>query len=147
MKRPWQGQVEPPQRPALIEYDPSCYLCPGNKRAGGTLNPDYSNTFAFENDFAALLPPPVPEAPIPEHPLLRADIVHGRCDVVVFHPRHDLTIARMLIEDLMAVINEWKRVYEKRSAEEGIKYVQIFEVRFNHLPKPIFDTFHRTKER
>ncbi|MGD0580623.1 MAG: galactose-1-phosphate uridylyltransferase, partial [Bryobacteraceae bacterium] len=33
-KRPWQGQVEkvpPEQRPA---YDPGCYLCPGNARAG-----------------------------------------------------------------------------------------------------------------
>ena len=34
-KRPWSGQVEKPmpeQRPA---YEPNCYLCPGNLRAGG----------------------------------------------------------------------------------------------------------------
>jgi len=55
-KRPWQGQVEklPPEtRPA---YDPTCYLCPGNNRAGGVVNPAYEHTFVFDNDFAALLP-------------------------------------------------------------------------------------------
>ena len=55
-KRPWQGQVEksaPEVRPA---YDPGCYLCPGNARAGGKRNPQYASTFVFDNDFAALLP-------------------------------------------------------------------------------------------
>ena len=56
LQRPWQGQVEdeaPPTRPA---YDPSCYLCPGNLRANRERNPTYTSTFAFDNDFAALLP-------------------------------------------------------------------------------------------
>src|SRR3977135_1384502 len=55
-QRPWQGQVEPSvqeQRPA---YDPTCYLCPRNERAGGKRNPEYEQTFVFTNDFAALLP-------------------------------------------------------------------------------------------
>ena len=55
-KRPWQGQVEkgtPDNRPT---YDPKCYLCPGNERAGGKHTPAYTSTFVFENDFAALLP-------------------------------------------------------------------------------------------
>ena len=38
------------------ERDPSCYLCPGNPRAGGELTPDYVDTFVFDNDFPALLP-------------------------------------------------------------------------------------------
>src|SRR5713226_2667689 len=55
-ERPWQGQVEetPPQK--LPEYDPSCYLCPSNERAGGKHNPKYTSTFVFDNDFAALRP-------------------------------------------------------------------------------------------
>ena len=55
-KRPWQGQVEKPtveERPA---YDPTCYLCPGNERAGSMKNPNYKGTFVFQNDFSALLP-------------------------------------------------------------------------------------------
>src|SRR5215831_13785990 len=54
-QRPWQGRVES-QAPAAPHYDPNCYLCPGNSRAGGLRNPDYETTFAFDNDFAALLP-------------------------------------------------------------------------------------------
>ena len=34
----------------------SCYLCPGNERAGGVRNPAYASTFVFDNDFAALKP-------------------------------------------------------------------------------------------
>src|SRR5512142_43212 len=54
--RPWLGQIEkiPPEN--LPAYDPTCYLCPGNARAGGVRNPDYGGTFVFDNDFAALHP-------------------------------------------------------------------------------------------
>jgi UDPglucose--hexose-1-phosphate uridylyltransferase len=54
--RPWQGQVERVETERAPEYDPSCYLCPGNVRANGDRNPPYASTFAFDNDFAALLP-------------------------------------------------------------------------------------------
>ena len=53
-KRPWQGQIEEANRNVLPEYDPECYLCPGNKRAGDQVNPDYDGVFVFDNDFAAL---------------------------------------------------------------------------------------------
>ena len=55
-QRPWQGQVETSVAPTALAYDPACYLCPGNPRAGGKLNPTYTGTFAFENDFSALRP-------------------------------------------------------------------------------------------
>ena len=120
--------MEPTQTNTLPEYDPACYLCPRNTRMGGAVNEDYQSTYSFNNDFAALLPPPLPNTPKPTHPLLAAEPVHGRCDVVTFHPRHDLTLARMKIEDIAKVIEEWKRIYEERSNEPGIQYVQIFEV-------------------
>src|SRR5919199_2002707 len=55
-RRPWQGQIERRPEDARPRYDPACYLCPGNERAGGVRNPDYGGTFVFDNDFAALLP-------------------------------------------------------------------------------------------
>lgn len=66
-KRLREGQVEksaPEQRP---QYDPNCYLCPGNQRAGGLGNPHYKSTLVFTNDFAAL----IPDAPeiAGEHPI------------------------------------------------------------------------------
>ena len=86
------------QRPA---YDPTCYLCPGNQRAGGIRTPDYTSTFVFDNDFAALLPDTAERAlarTLDDHPgpaLLRAESERGICRVVCFSPRHDLTLAGM----------------------------------------------------
>ena len=54
--RPWQGQVEKSATDTRPQYDPSCYLCPTNKRSNGAINPDYPNIFAFDNDFSAVLP-------------------------------------------------------------------------------------------
>ncbi|KAF8163099.1 putative GAL7-UDP-glucose--hexose-1-phosphate uridylyltransferase [Crassisporium funariophilum] len=126
-KRPWQGQTEAPQTANLPQYDEDCYLCPGNSRSGGQRNPHYGETFAFVNDFAAVLPPPMPLAPAPVHPLMTAEPVQGACDVLIFHPRHDLTIARMSSEDIKKVIKEWIRIYDSRGSEPGVEYVQIFE--------------------
>src|SRR5690606_10445561 len=56
LKRPWQGKTEEVQQDDRPRHDPACYLCPGNARAGGERNPDYTGTFVFTNDFSALLP-------------------------------------------------------------------------------------------
>lgn len=53
-KRPWQGQQEAPSKSELPQYDPSCYLCPGNTRAQGDSNPKYEKTFVFVNDYSAV---------------------------------------------------------------------------------------------
>jgi len=128
-ERPWLGQVEPPQTTHLPEYDESCYLCPGASRSSGQRNPFYTGTFTFENDFAAVLPAPTAEIPrpIPLHPLMTVEPVHGVCDVLVFHPRHDLAMARLDPGDIEKIIEEWIRIYLKRGTEKGIHYVQIFE--------------------
>src|SRR5262249_59915390 len=55
-QRPWQGQVESAARKNEVEYDPTCYMCPGNSRSTGNVNPQYTNVFVFDNDFPALLP-------------------------------------------------------------------------------------------
>ena len=49
--RPWQGEVSSPPVEQRLAYDPGCYLCPGNKRANGDVNPPYDTTFVFTNDF------------------------------------------------------------------------------------------------
>ena len=55
-KRPWQGKKEKQPTLAAETYDATCYLCPGNIRSNGEKNPDYTGTYSFVNDFAALLP-------------------------------------------------------------------------------------------
>jgi UDPglucose--hexose-1-phosphate uridylyltransferase len=123
-KRPWLGQVErlpSEQRPA---YDPKCYLCPGNERAGGARNARYDTTFVFTNDFAALLPD-TPLVPDNQHPLLRAESRPGDARVICFSPRHDLTLAEMALPDIRRVVDLWA----DQMSDLGQKYrwVQIFE--------------------
>lgn len=84
----------------------------------------------FENDFPALLPPPGPEPPMAAHPLLTSTPVDGACDVLIFHPRHDFTLARLPVSDIERVISDWSAIYQTRGTQKGIKYVQIFEVSF-----------------
>jgi UDPglucose--hexose-1-phosphate uridylyltransferase len=127
-KRPWQGQVEkhaPETRPA---YDPGCYLCPGNGRAGGARNPEYAHTFVFQNDFAALLAG-TPQGKLHPHALARAEAASGLCRVICFSPRHDLTLAEMEVEDIARVVDVWAGQYAELSAAPGIAYVEIFENR------------------
>ena len=125
-KRPWQGQVEKSSLENLPQYDPTCYLCPRNERAGGLTNPDYRSTFAFDNDFAALLPDEVP-APASDHPLLASVSERGLCRVVCFSPRHDLTLPELDLPDVENVITTWTEQSVDLSKKDFIKYVQVFE--------------------
>jgi UDPglucose--hexose-1-phosphate uridylyltransferase len=127
-QRPWQGQVEAAAAAQLEAYDPDCYLCPGNARAGGAQNPKYAGTFVFDNDFAALKPD-VPSGVLREKELLIAEAEPGRCRVVCFSPRHDLTLARMEVPDIQGVVDTWTSEFASLSGQPHVKSVQIFENR------------------
>jgi UDPglucose--hexose-1-phosphate uridylyltransferase len=127
-ERPWQGQVESVLPPSVVAYDPTCYLCPGNERAGGARNPAYSGTFIFDNDFAALKPD-TPAGEIQERGLLVAGSEAGRCRVVCFSPRHDLTLARMKAPEVRQVVDTWAEEFSRLASDPEINAVQIFENR------------------
>jgi UDPglucose--hexose-1-phosphate uridylyltransferase len=124
-KRPWQGLEEVQPAPPNVQYDPTCYLCPGNRRAKGQANPDYADTFVFTNDFAALHPES-PDLRL-EHGLLRAEVEAGTCRVLCFSRRHDLTLAGMDRAAVRGVVDLWA----DQTADLGERYqwVQIFENR------------------
>lgn len=125
-KRPWQGQVEKVQEEKRPGYDPTCYLCPGNERAGGFKNPGYTDTFVFTNDFSALLAN-APDGNFSDGELFQAKSERGICKVICFSPRHDLTIPEMEVGDIKKVVDVWQREYLELGAKEFINYVQIFE--------------------
>jgi len=127
-QRPWQGQMEAGPGEKSPAYDPNCYLCPGNARAGGVRNPNYSSTFVFENDFAALKAS-TPAERFDERGLLVAESEPGSCRVVCFSPRHDLTVSGMDIASLRKVVDTWTAQYLELGALPFINYVQIFENR------------------
>lgn len=125
-KRPWNGQVEKPPRDERPEYDPTCYLCPGNVRADGVQNPHYKQTYVFDNDFAALLPD-TPLVQTVKEKLLRAETEQGTCQVICFSPRHDLTLAEMSPREIRRVINTWADLIETLGST--YRWVQVFENR------------------
>ncbi|KAJ2906374.1 galactose-1-phosphate uridyl transferase [Zalerion maritima] len=121
-KRPWQGQQEAPSKSSLPEYDPKCYLCPGNKRAQGDSNPSYTNTFVFVNDYSAVKEEQAPYSPGSNNSgaeeeddlgatLLQAQSVTGKCYVLTFSPQHNVTLADMTSDDILPVVETWTRIY------------------------------------
>ncbi|KAF9963462.1 hypothetical protein BGZ70_007399 [Mortierella alpina] len=129
-QRPWQGKREDgdelDKRPS---YDPSCYLCPRNTRAnGGMLNPDYHDTFVFQNDFPAVQqdqPSLIPSKD--SNPLLQVESVRGECHVICFSPEHDKTLADMTELEIRPVIDAWIDTYNSLKQKPHINHIQIFE--------------------
>jgi UDPglucose--hexose-1-phosphate uridylyltransferase len=130
-ERPWQGQTDDAAGDGTPTYDPSCFLCPGNARAGGVTNPVYTSTFVFENDFAALLPGvPVPDNEVHDDVadgLFEVATADGECRVICFSPRHDLTLAKMSRDEIGVVIRLWRDQFAE--LDETWEWVQLFETR------------------
>jgi UDPglucose--hexose-1-phosphate uridylyltransferase len=124
--RPWLGQVEKPSSETLPPYDTTCYLCPGNDRAGGQRNPNYDGTFVFDNDFSSLLSEAFPAEEITA-PLFSASPESGICRVICFSPRHDLTLPELTIPQIEDVIVTWIRETQDLATQTEINYVQVFE--------------------
>ncbi len=123
-KRPWQGQQETPDRTARPAHDPECYLCTGNKRVTGEQNPEYTDTFVFTNDFAALTVD-APDAPASANPLFQNGSARGTSRVVCFSPDHSKSLPELSPAAIEKVIETWS----EQTAELGAKYpwVQVFE--------------------
>jgi UDPglucose--hexose-1-phosphate uridylyltransferase len=126
LKRPWLGKKESAPSAALPQYDPSCYLCPGNERASGGKNPNYRGTFVFDNDFSALTHEST-KLEMDVDGLIQAESESGICRVICFSPRHDLTLAEMEEDQISRVIKVWKKEYVDLGKLDDVNYVQIFE--------------------
>ncbi|HEQ71910.1 MAG TPA: galactose-1-phosphate uridylyltransferase, partial [Spirochaetia bacterium] len=127
-ERPWQGKVERQETTPPPAYDPHCYLCPGNKRASGEVNPQYDHTLVFTNDFSALLPE-IPEEVRNTDSLLVAESERGVCRVLCYSPRHDLTLPLMTHAEIERVVALWIEQYREIGSLPYIRNVQIFENR------------------
>lgn len=129
-QRPWQGQVEAAAPAQVVEYDPNCYMCPGNARANGTHNPRYASTLVFDNDFPALLPQ-TSDAVLDRDArgLMMARGEPGVCRVICYSPRHDLRLATLDLGAAREVVKLWAEQYAELGALPAINYVEIFENR------------------
>jgi len=124
-KRPWQGQEEALSKEVRPAHDESCYLCAGNTRINGEVNPKYDGAFVFTNDFAALQKDSK-EFKVNEG-LFQAESERGICKVICFSPDHSKSLAEMEVSAIQKVVKTWKNEYEELGNIEGINYIQIFE--------------------
>lgn len=123
--RPWQGQKEVLSKEKRPSHDSNCYLCAGNTRINGEINPNHEGTFTFINDFAALQKDS--KSFITNDGLLQAQSETGICKVICFSPDHSKSLAEMSVEAIEKVVNTWKEEYEALGNRDDINYIQIFE--------------------
>ncbi|AWG21599.1 galactose-1-phosphate uridylyltransferase [Flavobacterium faecale] len=126
-KRPWQGQKEAVANDDRPEYDPECYLCPGNTRANGVTNENYTSAFVFENDFAALKQEEINFVDNGSDTFFKARPEKGISKVVCFSPKHNLTLPEMDLNTIEDVVKTWQKEYVELGAIDYINHVQIFE--------------------
>jgi UDPglucose--hexose-1-phosphate uridylyltransferase len=123
-KRPWQGQQEAADTAERAAHDPSCFLCAGNRRVTGETNPDYTGTFVFTNDFAALMQdtPPAPPATDPLYEVMDA---RGTSRVICFSPDHAKTLPELSPAAIGGIVDTWCEQTEELGAR--YRWVQVFE--------------------
>lgn len=123
--RPWQGAPPLTAQPAP-DYNPSCYLCPGNARVHGHKNPAYPDVYIFENDHP-VVGMNAPDVAPDSHPVFRKASAKGIAKVVCYDPRHNITLSQM---KLSAVVNVFQAFQSEMMAFEKnpvIHSVLIFE--------------------
>ncbi len=126
--RPWQGNMVAQSARPLPEYDPTCYLCPGNARANGARNPHYDSIFVFDNDFPCVAPH-APDAASPPDAVYRSRPARGIARVICYSPRHNLSLAQMSLREVENLIGVWQAQYRELGARPDVRHVLIFENR------------------
>ena len=123
--RPWSGASTTQQAQAVPAHDPNCYLCPGVTRASGNVNPVYIAPWAFDNDFASLVP--IATEAGGDNPLHKTAAARGKCRVLCWHPSHNKTLADCSEQEMLGVAKLWQSEYASLSVEESIAQVMMFE--------------------
>ncbi|MBZ6072707.1 UDP-glucose--hexose-1-phosphate uridylyltransferase [Aeromonas schubertii] len=123
-KRPWQGQMETVAEGSSRQHDPDCFLCAGNTRVNGEVNPPYEGTFVFTNDFAALMHD-TPAATPSRDPLLHLEAARGTSRVICFSPDHGKTLPELSLTAIERVIATW--IDQVAELSRDWEWVQVFE--------------------
>lgn len=128
--RPWTTDTIKKEQNESLEYDPQCYLCPGNKRIHGDTNPAYKDIFIFDNDHpvVGLDAPEVPAGKLSwANGISSTEKAFGLARVVCYDPRHNVSLSEVPVETVVKVLTAWKEEMITFKAMAGIRNVLIFE--------------------
>lgn len=108
------------ERPLLPEG--FCPFCPGSEEMPKT---DWT-VLSLPNRFPALRPdPPPPEAECDR--LYCCAPSKGVCEIIIYTPRHDTTLAELSVENIKAVVDLWCQRFKDLGDRDYVKFVFIFE--------------------
>lgn len=124
--RPWIGETVQGHEKRVPEYEEDCYLCPGNRRVSGTINPHYTSTYVFDNDHPCVAPI-APEDLSSPSSLLKAQPAKGIARVVCYSPKHNTTLAELELPELETLLRTWQEQYQELGSREDVNHVLIFE--------------------
>jgi UDPglucose--hexose-1-phosphate uridylyltransferase len=127
--RPWSFDKKEVKKQSP-EYDPECYLCPGNKRVSGQYNPLYKDMYIFDNDHpvVGMNAPLIPDKQSSLHNgLYKRSSATGIARVVCYDPRHNVTLCEVSTEQVAAVFAAWRGQMIEFKKNDAIRFVYIFE--------------------
>ncbi len=124
--RPWSGAEVGIQTPRPPSFDPACYLCPGNARVSGAVNPRYAGTFVFDNDHPCVGMNAPRELTAPSG-IYRNRPATGIARVVCYSPRHDVTLAELDVDAVDALLETWQEQMRELATHSDVSFVLIFE--------------------
>ena len=104
-----------------------CPLCPTVPGGFPTEIPEPTyDIVVFENRFPSLQPNP-PEPALEATELYPVEKSFGECEVVVYTPNHNSTLANEPVEQIYKLVQVWTDRFRELSKIDFIKYVFIFE--------------------
>jgi UDPglucose--hexose-1-phosphate uridylyltransferase len=104
-----------------------CPLCPTKPGGFPTEVPESTyDIVVFENRFPSLSPNP-PEPAIEANELYPVERSFGECEVVVYTPNHNSSLANEPVEQIYKLVQVWTDRFRDLSKLEFVKYVFIFE--------------------
>ncbi|HEU5218418.1 MAG TPA: galactose-1-phosphate uridylyltransferase [Gemmatimonadales bacterium] len=126
-QRPWQGEMARDAAPPPPAHSADCYLCPGNARVSGAVNPAYTGVFVFDNDHPCVGPEAPGASPPQRSGLYRSRPAHGVSRVVCFTPKHDRTLARLGPAEFTALLETLQAQYRELGVRPDVAHVLVFE--------------------
>ena len=124
--RPWSGETVGRAQERLPDYATDCYLCPGNARVSGAVNPQYAQTFVFDNDHPCVGMNAPSDIARPAG-IYRNRPARGVARVVCYSPKHNLTLAELDASEMAGLLRVWQEQYVDLGSRDEINHVLFFE--------------------
>lgn len=99
-----------------------CPFCPSFGNV-----PEYE-VYKYDNDFP-VMSQEFSELSGMQGGIFEARPVYGKCEVILYHPNHTVTLPELPVSHIRKLVNLWCDRYRELSLDKELKYILIFENR------------------